>query len=59
MFFKKTNFPILKYSFIFNLKHQTNKCYFFEQGWGKFSFGKNFLKREHDKSLLSMTKVIC
>ena len=31
-------------SFIFNFKHQTNKgWYFFEQGWGKFWFGKNFL----------------
>ena len=34
-------------SFIFNFEHQTNKWwYFFEQGWGKFEFGKNFLKHE-------------
>ena len=34
-------------SFIFNFNHQTNKWkHFFEKGWGKFYFCKNFLKRE-------------
>ena len=41
------NRTFFKNSFIFNFKHQTNKWwYFFEQDWGKFEFGKNFLKRE-------------
>ena len=36
-----------KYELRVFFKHQTNKwCYFFEQGWGKFRFGKNFLKHE-------------
>ena len=33
-------------SFIFNLKHQTNDVNFFEQGRGKFPFGKKIFKRE-------------
>ena len=34
-------------SFIVNFKHLTKKLgHFFEYGWGKFKFRKNFLKRE-------------
>ena len=33
-------------SFIFNFKHNTGENTIFEQGWGKFQFGKNFLKHE-------------
>ena len=36
---------------MFNFKHQTNKRWnFFEQGWGKFKFGKNFLRLESPTS---------
>ena len=39
--------PFMKSQIHLFFKHQANKwLYFSEQGWGKFQFGKNFLRRE-------------
>ena len=39
--------PFMKSQIHLFFKHQTNKWWYFsEQGWGKFQFGKNFLRRE-------------